>query len=106
MTIAEIKEIIQVFHESGVAELEVQRGDNRLRLRRASANHDYVVPAAAAPSQSAPAAPHPVGLTSSAATAAARAREADANNVLVKSPIVGTYYDQAAPGSPPFIKVG
>ena len=46
MTIEEIKEIIQVFHESGVAELEVQRGDNRLRLRRASTNHDYVVPGA------------------------------------------------------------
>jgi len=110
MTIQEIKEIIQVFHESGVAELEVQRGDNRLRLRRASVKYDYVLPSGA--SQSAPG-PHLAGLGGPAAAgasavgaAAAPAREVDENHVLVKSPIVGTYYDQASPGTPPFIKVG
>jgi len=112
MTIEEIKEIIQVFHESGVAELEVQRGDNRLRLRRASTNHDYVVPGAgstqaATPQPAAAAATsggsHPVGLSG---TAAAPAKQVDAGHVLVKSPIVGTYYDQASPGTPPFVKVG
>ena len=42
MTIDEIKELLQIFNESGVAELELQRGENRLRLRRASLNQEYM----------------------------------------------------------------
>ena len=118
MTIDEIKELIQVFNESGVAELEVQRGENRLRLRRASLNQDYVVASAPAPVMvsAAPAAiAAPPGLTgqpapspspSPTATATARVPEPDSGHVLVKSPIVGTYYDAPAPGAPAFVKVG
>ncbi len=110
MTIQEIKEIIQVFHESGVAEIEVQRGENRLRLRRASSRYDYVLPPPDAAQPVAPqetqAVPHVPGLAGHGGTAPAPAKEVDANHVLVKSPIVGTYYDQASPGSPPFIRVG
>ncbi len=112
MTIDEIKELIQVFNESGVAEMEVQRGENRLKLRRASIQQEYVV--APAPQilsmPSAPAAPAvpaqpaiPPALT---ATATAKAPEPDSGHVLVKSPIVGTYYDAPAPSAPPFVKVG
>ena len=114
MTIDEIKELIQVFNESGVAELEVQRGENRLRLKRASLNQDYVVASAPTPVMiSAPAAP---GLTgqpapaiappAAAATVTPRVPEPDSGHVLVKSPIVGTYYDAPAPGAPPFVKPG
>ena len=52
------------------------------------------------------AAPHAAGLAGHGGTAAAPAKEVDANHILVKSPIVGTYYDQASPGTPPFIRVG
>jgi acetyl-CoA carboxylase biotin carboxyl carrier protein len=114
MTIDEIKELIQVFNESGVAELEVQRGENRLRLRRASLNQDYVVapaPQAVVVSAAAPAAPAglmspPAIAPAATATATPRAPEPDSGHVLVKSPIVGTYYDAPAPGAPPFVKVG
>ena len=114
MTIDEIKELIQVFNESGVAELEVQRGENRLRLKRASLNQDYVV--APAPAPVLISAPAPPGLTGQpppaiaapapTATATPRAPEPDSGHVLVKSPIVGTYYDAPAPGAPSFVKVG
>src|ERR1700677_3521420 len=113
MTIDEIKELIQVFNESGVAKMEVQRGENRLRLRRASIQQEYVVapapqivsmPAAPSAVPAAPAQPAiPPALT---ATATAKAPEPDSGHVLVKSPIVGTYYDAPAPGAPPFVKVG
>jgi len=109
MTIEEIKELIQVFQESGVAELEVQRGENRLRLRRGPVQQDYVLAPAAASialPAPAPAAAHLTGISGSVAAATAPARQVDANHLLVKSPIVGTYYDQAAPGTPPFIRVG
>jgi acetyl-CoA carboxylase biotin carboxyl carrier protein len=96
MTNEEIKELLQIFNESDVAEMEVQRGTNRLRLRRAVAAQEHVVPAAA-PQPSAAPANHPVP---------ALAARADANQILVKSPIVGTYYDAPAPGAPTFVKVG
>jgi acetyl-CoA carboxylase biotin carboxyl carrier protein len=113
MTIDEIKELIQVFNESGVAEMEVQRGDNRLKLTRARIQQEYVVApvpqivsmpqAAAAPA----AAPAPPAIAPAAtATATAKAPEPDSGHVLVKSPIVGTYYDAPAPSAPPFVKVG
>ena len=111
MTIDEIKELIQVFNESGVGELEVQRGDNRLRLRRASMNQDVVIApphvVAAVPVGSASLAPaHPPIEPAHTATATAKAPEPDSGHVLVKSPIVGTYYEAPAPGAPAFVKVG
>jgi len=86
MTNQEIKELLQIFKETDVAEMEVQRGENRLRLRRAGTAQEYVVPGPA--------------------PAPARIPAADASQILVKSPIVGTYYDAPAPGAAAFIKVG
>ena len=100
MTIAEIKELIELFYASGVAEMEVQRGENRVRLRRAGTLQDIPVPAPATISGPAAAA-HAVPVPAPA-TAEPDARE----GVIVRSPIVGTYYDAPSPGAPPFVKVG
>ena len=102
MTIDEIKELLQIFNESGVGELEVQRGEDRLRIKRASSNKEYVMAPAAQPQPMAAAAPAPT-IT---ATAAATARALETDGMLVKSPIVGTYYDAPSPDAPPFVKVG
>ena len=99
MTNQEIKELLQIFEESGVAEMEVQRGENRLRLRRAPTTQELVVPAATAPQPAPTPAPAP-------AAAPAKAAPADANHTLIKSPIVGTYYDAPSPGAAPFVKIG
>ncbi len=103
MTIKEIKEILELFNSTDVAELEVQRGDNRVRLRRASAEVNQVVmaaPVAAAPAPAAPAAP------AAATKTPAPAPAPEENTTLVRSPIVGTYYDAPSPGAPSFVKVG
>ena len=100
MTNQEIKELLQIFEESGVAEMEVQRGENRLRLRRAPTTQELQVPAAALP-----AAP-PLAHAPAPAAAPAKTAPADANHTLIKSPIVGTYYDAPSPGAPPFVKIG
>ena len=100
MTIDEIKELLQIFNESGVGELEVQRGEDRLRIKRAGMNKEYVI----APAQSAPAAPPAPSPQSITAAAPARAPETD--GMLVKSPIVGTYYDAPSPDAPSFVRVG
>ena len=108
MTVDEIRELIALATETGVAELEVQRGDNRVRIRRASFAAPQEI-ALAAPSYAAASAPP------SFATAAHSAMDApkekgekphDPNLVLVKSPIVGTFYEAASPEAPPFVRVG
>ena len=97
MTIDEIRELIKVVTDTSVAELEVQRGDNRVRIVRApvgSLQH-IVVPGVTAP----------IGTAGPSAGEAA-APEADLSLVAVKSPIVGTFYEAPSPGSPAFVKVG
>jgi|SRR6185295_14686723 len=117
MTIEEIKELLAIFNESGVAELELQRGENRLRIRRAGMTTDYAVPAAAssapapvpsAPPSTAPAPPaaYPQTPPAAAPVSGKPSDAADPNQVLVRSPIVGTYYEAAAPGAPSFVRVG
>ncbi|MEO8596287.1 MAG: acetyl-CoA carboxylase biotin carboxyl carrier protein [Candidatus Solibacter sp.] len=113
MTVDEIRELIALASESGIAELEVQRGDNRVRIRRAgfNATQEIVV---AAPSYAAPAAPSSLSPPATHALGASPATEAlakgekpnDPTLVLVKSPIVGTFYEAASPETPPFVRVG
>ncbi len=96
MTIEEIKELIQLANESGVAELEVQRGEHRVRIQRAVAQREVVLPAApvAAPVAAIP-----------AVTAAPAAAPVD-NLHTIKSPIVGTFYSAPSPEAAPFVKPG
>jgi acetyl-CoA carboxylase biotin carboxyl carrier protein len=105
VTVDEIRELINLAAETGIAELEVQRGENRVRIRRASfaAPQEYVVTAptyAAAPAAQAPA------LAAGATHEAPKEKPADPNLVLVKSPIVGTFYEAASPDAAPFVRVG
>jgi len=114
MTIEEIRELIKVVAETGISELEVQRGENRVRIRRTPEvnAHNIVLPAqsaapVAAPVQAAvppmPAVPPPTPAGPAAETAEPAL---DSSLVLVKSPIVGTFYEAPAPGAPPFVQVG
>jgi acetyl-CoA carboxylase biotin carboxyl carrier protein len=103
MTNEEIKELLQIFNESGVGELELQRGGDRLRIRRAgdfaagvSQVHTHM-PASTTDFASAPA---------PAVPSVAKVPETDSSHVLVKSPIVGTFYEGSSPGVPAFVKVG
>ena len=98
MNISEIKEIIQAAVDSGISELEVQRGDNRVRVVRGTVQQEVVIAAAAAPVVAAP-------VVQAVATAPAAPAE-DTNTTAVKSPIVGTFYESPSPGAPPFVNVG
>ena len=99
MTVDEIRELINLAAETGIAELEVQRGENRVRIRRAAfaAPQEFAVaPAPAAPAPPPSETPRDKGVD----------QPADANLTLVKSPIVGTFYEAASPGVAPFVRVG
>ncbi len=106
MTIDEIKELIYLVHDTGIAELEVQRGENRVRIRRAPDHKEVVVPTVVpVPLTSSGIVPTIQGAASDAAPVpSAPSNKEDERDVIVKSPIVGTYYDAPAPGAAPFVK--
>jgi acetyl-CoA carboxylase biotin carboxyl carrier protein len=84
----EIKELIQLVIESGIAELELDRGGDHVRIRRTL---DSPAPAA--------------GQSAVVETAPAPAAP-ESKDHIQKSPIVGTFYECPKPGDPPFVKVG
>jgi len=105
MTVDEIRELINLATETGIDELEVQRGDNRVRIRRSIAGHrELVVAQPAAPPMAeaafAPPSPPP------SPKEPLKEPGADPGLLLVRSPIVGTFYEASAPDTPPFVRVG
>jgi acetyl-CoA carboxylase biotin carboxyl carrier protein len=104
MTVDEIRELIALASETGVAELEVQRGENRVRIRRAAfaTSQDVVYAPQSAPGVSYQAAPAPAPATEPKGGE----KPPDPGLVLVKSPIVGTFYESPSPGAAPFVRVG
>lgn len=112
MTIDEIKELIQVVRDTAIAELEVQRGDDRVRIKNAAAVDREIVMPAVLPVQmsgGSPAVTTPNGapeISHAAAPQLPAAPKIDERDIVVKSPIVGTYYDSPSPGTPPFVKTG
>jgi acetyl-CoA carboxylase biotin carboxyl carrier protein len=99
----EIKELVAFLAEKDIAEFEMERGDVKLRIKRAQA----VLPAPVAASYPVPgAAPAPPPLAGSASAPAASAPEKEEGVDIIKSPIVGTFYEAASPGSPAFVKEG
>jgi len=107
----ELKELIGLLRENGLAELELERQGFRVRLRREGASpvvqSEAFVPAAApAPAAKAAAAPvaaapplHPGGRTETAASE-------DQDLHIIPSPIVGTFYRSPSPNADPFVKIG
>ncbi len=108
MTVEEIRELINLATETGIAELEVQRGENRVRIRRSFAGHQEFVwaPPASAPRAEPGAAPAAAPAIQPPAKEPPKEPGADPNLILVRSPIVGTFYEASTPGSPPFVRVG
>ena len=92
-----VRELAELLGETGLSEIEVEDGERKIRVARelsvAAAPASHAPPAAPA----APAQPPP-----EAASAPAPAEHANA----VKSPMVGTVYLSAEPGSAPFVSVG
>lgn len=98
MDLRKLKKLIDLVQESGISELEVTEGEEKVRI----AKHLTSAPQATYVAQM-PAAP-----AVTAAPAAAPVAEADAlpDGHIVKSPMVGTFYRASSPGSKPFVDVG
>jgi acetyl-CoA carboxylase biotin carboxyl carrier protein len=110
----ELRELIALLRENGLAELELEREDFRVRLRREGVNahpsaggdvapvgvpaaNPAPAPVAANPALSAPTHPGTEATTEAAA---------DQDLHIIPSPIVGTFYRSPSPTADPFVKIG
>jgi len=101
MDLRKLKTLIELVETSGIAELEIQEGEERVRITRSlpappSPSVPTVQQLAAAPSVA----------PSAGAALAADAAPSAADGHLVKSPMVGTFYRSATPGAKPFVEIG
>ena len=102
MDLRKLKTLIELVEGSGIAELEISEGEERVRITRAVAASQQLY--AAAPQQTMAA---PVAAPAAAALAVAEpAKPAVAEGHVIKSPMVGTFYRSASPGSKAFVDVG
>ncbi|AXC14856.1 Biotin carboxyl carrier protein of acetyl-CoA carboxylase [Acidisarcina polymorpha] len=105
-----LKELIAFLKDNQIGEFDLERGDLKVRLKFAQASGgssgldlaglNRLLGSASA----APAVAHPVTPAASAQPPAPADEDADLH--IVKSPIVGTFYESPSPGSPPFVKPG
>ncbi len=102
----EIKELIDFLIEKDIAEFELERGDVKVRIKRAQREALQVAFPAAAPLAAVQPVPFAPPVAPQPAVTAEPSPAEDASLHLVKSPIVGTYFESPAPGSPPFVKPG
>jgi acetyl-CoA carboxylase biotin carboxyl carrier protein len=100
MDLRKLKTLIELVESSGIAELEISEGEERVRITRTAASAQQVY-SAPAPQQ-----PIVASVPQAAASAAEPAKPAVAEGHVVKSPMVGTFYRSASPGSKAFVDVG
>ncbi len=100
MDLRKLKTLIELVESSGIAELEIQEGEERVRITRAVASSaaptvvPVTVPAVTAP------------VAGAAASAPEPSQPAEPEGHQVKSPMVGTFYRAASPGAKAFVEVG
>jgi acetyl-CoA carboxylase biotin carboxyl carrier protein len=98
MDLRKLKTLIELVETSGIAELEIQEGEERVRITRTVPQGQQSVTFHTAPQ---PAAPAPVAVVPIEA-----APPAPPEGHAVKSPMVGTFYRSASPGAAPFVEIG
>ena len=102
MDIRKVKKLIELLDESGIAEIEINEGEESVRISRYSTSAPAPVAAPVqqfAPAPAAEAAPAPAADDSSDDSSAISGHS-------VNAPMVGTFYSAPSPGAPDFVKVG
>ncbi|MFA9213367.1 MAG: acetyl-CoA carboxylase biotin carboxyl carrier protein [Candidatus Methylacidiphilales bacterium] len=102
MELKEIKELIKLVAESGVSEVEVERGDFKVSIKKTEEKTTIIQQAAAPVVQTIAAAPAVATLSTPAVTSA----PVVSNLITIKSPMIGTYYKTPSPDKPAFVNIG
>ena len=102
MDLRKLKKLIDLVQESGIAELEITEGEERVRITRALAGPpaQYALPPQTYAVPPVPTAPE----VTNGSTPAPEAPQPEGH--IVKSPMVGTFYRAPSPGAKPFVEVG
>ncbi len=101
MDIRKIKKLIELVEESGISELEITEGEESVRINRYSPQPAQApIQYSAAPQQAAPAPAAPQSSDS------APAESEEISGHIVRSPMVGTFYEAPSPDASPFVTVG
>ncbi len=109
MDLRKLKKLIDLVQSSGISELEVTEGEEKIRIAK---NLSVTVPSVAAPANFAnfamtQAMPMPAsGVAPAPAAAVATEEPALPEGHIVKAPMVGTFYSASSPGADPFVHVG
>ena len=117
MNLKELKELIEFLIEKDIADFELERGDVKVRIKRAGAGVMLAAPAdprfvampaavATVPAPPAVASAEPAKAPSGMPAPPAAEPAEEAGLHVIRSPIVGTFYEASSPGAPPFVKVG
>ncbi|MCW5592226.1 MAG: acetyl-CoA carboxylase biotin carboxyl carrier protein [Burkholderiales bacterium] len=101
MDLRKLKKLIDLVQESGIGELEITEGEERVRISRAGTAPPMVMTTAAPMAMMAA----PGAAAAPAGAAAPEAPPAPTGHTL-KSPMVGTFYRSPSPGAPAFVEVG
>jgi acetyl-CoA carboxylase biotin carboxyl carrier protein len=108
MDLRKLKTLIDLVAESGIAEIEVTEGEDKVRIVKH--NPAALTAPMAMPAPTYVAAPAPMAAATATAPAAAPAAAAPAEEEVkgnvVKSPMVGTFYRSPSPGAKAFVEVG
>lgn len=101
MDLRKLKKLIDLVQESGIAELELTEGEEKVRISRFGASQPMMAMPQSYQMPMAPAA-----APASAAAPVVEAAPAEVEGHVVKSPMVGTFYRASSPGAKPFVEVG
>ena len=105
MDIRKIKKLIEMLEASGIAELEITEGEESVRINRYGQMPPMMPPPTPYPRHY-PAAPQAPAAAPAPAAEAAPAGKPAPDGKLIRSPMVGTFYNAPAPDADPFIKLG
>jgi acetyl-CoA carboxylase biotin carboxyl carrier protein len=100
MDLRKLKKLLDLVQESGIAELEITEGEEKVRITSVIANAQPMYAQQPMHYMQAPAQPAPV------AAVAEAAEPAQPDGHVVKSPMVGTFYRTPSPGAKAFVEVG
>jgi acetyl-CoA carboxylase biotin carboxyl carrier protein len=101
MDLRKLKTLIDLVAESGIAELEVTEGEDRVRIAKFSP-----APAVSSPVATVVAAPAAAPAANGLAPSTGPAPPSEVEGHVVKSPMVGTFYRSSSPEAAPFIELG
>ena len=101
MDLRKLKKLIDLVEESGISELELTEGEEKVRISRALMPNSAPIMQFMAQPQAMPAVPHATPVPTTATPVIA-----EVEGHIVKSPMVGTFYRSSSPESKAFVDVG